>query len=405
MRIAQLAPLFLRVPPTAYGGTERVVAELADELVRRGHEVTLFAAGGSRTTGRLKAVCPRPIWDMDLSDSFSYRMLQVAELAATADSYDVIHSHVDYLTWPLAMFLPTPVVTTLHGRLDLPELRPLFARCRGVPLVSISHAQRAPVNDLDLNWVRTVHHGLDLRSIYGLGAGDGDYLVFLGRISPEKDPVTAIRVAIKAGIPIKMAARVDPSDRDYFERAVKPMFEHPLVEWLGEQDDRAKNMLLGGARALLLPLTWDEPFGLVFIEALACGTPVITRDRGSASEIIGHGRHGFLVDSEEEMVEACHQAGGLNRLDCRRWALDQFSVSRMADDYERVYRRVGDRRGDHDAAVAELFLPDAIESGLRPARRGRAAGRVVPADVPGLPSTTSRLGLRDPLKPPFGPTG
>jgi glycosyltransferase involved in cell wall biosynthesis len=340
LRIAEVAPLFTAVPPPRYGGTERVVHALTEELVRRGHRVTLFAAGGSRTAAELHECCPRPLWEMPRDDPLAYRALQVEELVRRSGEFDVVHSHVEYLPWLAGERLRAPIVTTLHGRLDLSGLRAIFEAARGWPLVSISDAQRRPVEDLSLNWVATVHHGLDLASTYSLGSGDGGYLVFLGRIAPDKDPVTAIRVAIRSGLPLKIAARVDPSDAEFFQRFVKPWLDHPLVEWIGQQDDRSKDELLGGARALLLPVDWDEPFGLTFIEALATGTPVISRPRGSLPEIVRHGEHGFLVHAEDEMVRACRMAGELDRAACRRWALERFSVKRMADGYERVFREV-----------------------------------------------------------------
>lgn len=340
MRIAQVAPLFVAVPPRSYGGTERIVHALTEELVRRGHEVTLFAAGGSHTSARLHATAPRPLWSLRPMDPLAYRLIQVEELVRRSHRFDVIHSHIDYLPWLAGERIQAPVVTTLHGRLDQPEVRQLLALFRGWPLVSISQAQRRPVADLDLNWCGTVHHGLDLGRTYTLGPGDGGYLVFLGRIAPEKDPVTAIRVAIKAGMPLKIAARVDQVDRPYFESQVRPLLDHPLVEWVGEHDDGSKNELLGRAAALLLPVDWDEPFGLTFIEALATGTPVISRPRGSLPELVRHGRHGFLVWDEDDMVEACREVSQIDRAECRRWALERFSVERMTDEYELIYERL-----------------------------------------------------------------
>jgi glycosyltransferase involved in cell wall biosynthesis len=236
--------------------------------------------------------------------------------------------------------MAAPIVTTLHGRLDLPELRALLRMFRRQPLVSISAGQRRPVLDLPLNWVGTVHHGFPLGQTYALGPGDGGYLVFLGRVSPEKGPAAAIRVAIRAGLPLKLAARIDPSDQRYFDQEIKPYLGHPLIQWVGEQDDRAKNELLGRALALLAPIEWDEPFGIVIIEALAAGTPVISRARGSLPELVRHGEHGFLVDSEDDMVDAIRRAASLDRRRCREWAVTRFSVERMVDGYEHVYQAV-----------------------------------------------------------------
>jgi glycosyltransferase involved in cell wall biosynthesis len=344
MRIAQVAPLFVRIPPGHYGGTERVVHALGEELGRRGrHELVLFGPGTSQWPGELVAICPKPLWEMQATDPLAYRVLQVEEVVRRSGEFDVIHSHVDYLPWLAGDRLRAPMVNTLHGRLDLPELRPLFAMHPEQPLVSISDAQRAPLADLGLNWVATVHHGFRLGDVYQPGRGDGGYLVFLGRISPEKGPATAIRVAIRAGMPIKIAARVDPINIEYYQREVEPLLQHPLVEWVGEQDDRGKAALLGGAVALLAPIDWDEPFGIVLIEALAAGTPVISRPRGSLPEIVRHGEHGFLVWTEDEMVEACRRVSEIDRQRCRRWVLERFTVERMADGYESVFELVARR--------------------------------------------------------------
>lgn len=340
MRIAQVAPLHVRVPPQRYGGTERVVHALTEGLVRCGHQITLFAAGGSHTTAELHATTPRPLWQMELGDPLAYRVLQVEELIRRSGEFDLIHSHVDYLPWLAGERLRAPLLTTLHGRLDLPELRPLLATYRNQRLVSISDAQRRPVNDLRLNWVATVHHGLDLATTFQLGIGDGGYLVFLGRISAEKDPVTAIRVAIGASMPLHIVARVDRGDQPFFESQVRPLLDHPLIHWHGELDDAAKGELLGRAAAMLVPIDWDEPFGLAFIEALACGTPVVSRPRGALPELLRHGEHGFLVWTEAELVEACRRAPALDRAACRTWALERFSAERMVADYERVYEAV-----------------------------------------------------------------
>ena len=271
LRIAMIAPLSLPVPPPLYGGTERVVHTLTEELVRRGHDVTLFASGGSRTSARLRQGSPRPLWELPPGDRSALSLLQVEDVVRCSGDFDVLHSHVEALPWLAGERIRAPLITTLHGRLDLPIIRPLFAAYRDRALVSISHAQRAPLRDLDLNWLATIYHGIDLEG-FPLGRGDGGYVAFLGRISPEKDPAAAIRVAIRSGVPLRMAARVDPEDQPYFSREVGPYLDHPLVTWLGELDDRGKADLLASARALLMPIDWPEPFGLVVIEALACGT-------------------------------------------------------------------------------------------------------------------------------------
>ena len=346
MRIAQVAPLFVRIPPVRYGGTERVVHALTEELTSRGHDVTLFGAGGTKTSAALHATSPAPLWEMDVADPMAYRVLQVEDVVQRSGEFDVIHSHLDYLPWIAGSRLEAPLVTTMHGRLDLPELRPLFATMRDWPLVSISDAQRAPVSELGLNWIATAYNGLDLAGTYSLGAGRGDYLAFVGRIAPEKDPVTAIRVAIAAGLRLKIAARVDAVDAGYFATEVRPLLGHPLVEWVGEVDDELKNQLLGDARALLMPVDWDEPFGLIFIEAMACGTPVISTPRGSLPEIVCDGRNGFLRFSFEALVKACDDVAMLDRAACRADVIKRFSTARMADAYERAYAAVleGGRR-------------------------------------------------------------
>jgi glycosyltransferase involved in cell wall biosynthesis len=344
MRIAQVAPLSVRIPPDRYGGTEGVVHALGEELSDRGHDVVLFGPGTSQWPGELVSVCPRPLWEMpDLREPLAYQALQVEEVVRRSGEFDVIHSHIDYLPWLAAGRLRAPMVNTLHGGLDLPELRPLFAAHPEQLLVSISDAQRLPVKNLRLNWIATVYHGFKLHELYELGRGDGGYLAFLGRISPEKGPATAIKVAIEAGMPIKVAARVDPVDEEYFRDQVEPLLSHPLVEWVGQKDDPGKAELLAGARALLAPIEWDEPFGIVTIEALAAGTPVISRPRGALPELIREGEHGFLVWSEDEMVEACRRVDQLDRRGCRDWVLEQFTVERMASAYEEVFELVARR--------------------------------------------------------------
>ncbi|HYM96981.1 MAG TPA: glycosyltransferase family 4 protein [Candidatus Sulfotelmatobacter sp.] len=339
MRIAQVAPLVLRIPPVRYGGTERVIFALTEELVRRGHVVTLFAAGTSQTSARLVPCSPRPLWQLGVSESRQYQQAQLQRVINRYGEFDIIHSHADHFLWLAGDSIQSSRVATLHGSLGAPETRAILKAHPDQPLVSISDSQRRPTTGLPLNWVATVYNGLDLATTYRLGRGAGGYLLFLGRISPEKDPVTAIRVAIRSGLRLKIAARVDPADEMFFEQ-VRILFDHPLIEWLGEQDDDQKARLLADAAGLLLPIDWDEPFGLAFIEALASGTPVISRPRGSVPELLHHGEHGFLVETEDEMVEACRNLQAIDRRACREWALSRFSAERMARDYERVYRRV-----------------------------------------------------------------
>ena len=345
MRIAQVAPLYESVPPRLYGGTERVVSWLADELVQRGHEVTLFASGDSRTHARLVSAWPRAVrLDPAQPDPFALHTLELAQAFSRADDFDVVHCHVDYLAFPYGRLVSTPVVHTLHGRLDLRPLIHVLTELREVPLVSISNSQREPLTGLDLNWVATVHHGLPMRDVPAVTtASDGRYLVFLGRMSAEKRPDLAIAVAKRAGLPLIMAAKVDRPDREYFEREIRPQLGHPLIEYIGEVSDAEKWRLLGDALALLFPIDWPEPFGLAMIEALACGTPVVARPCGAVPEIVRDGEVGFLADTVDELVAAVKRVDVIDRARCRRWAEAQFSVGVMADHYESVYRRLKSR--------------------------------------------------------------
>jgi len=344
MRIAQVAPLYERVPPRLYGGTERVVAYLTDELVRRGHDVTLFASGDSGTRARLVAAVPEALRLSPAgADPLPPHVVQLSQVFERAGEFDVIHCHVDTLALPFSRLVATPVVHTLHGRLDLPSLPPLFAHFRDVPLVSISDAQRRPLAHLGLAWAATVHHGLPLAQ-YPFSPQGGDYLAFLGRVSPEKGLDVAIALAREVGIPLRIAAKVDSLDRPYFEREIVPLLRGPLVEFLGEIGDGEKPAFLGGARALLFPVDWPEPFGLVMIEALACGTPVIARPRGSVPEVIEDGVTGFVADTLDDLVDAAKRIDTIDRAGCRRRFEERFSVARMADGYEAVYRRLAAAR-------------------------------------------------------------
>jgi len=335
MRIAQVAPVAEAVPPERYGGTERVVSWLTEELVRRGHDVTLFAAGSSRTSATLVPVVPCALRLGDQRyDTVSWRPFVETLVQERAAEFDIIHSHID--EFAVAMRnrgVITPVVTTLHGRLDREDVQQLLATCR-MPAVSISHAQRDPVPSAW--WAANVYHGLPLDR-YRPGPGDGEYVVFLGRISPEKRPHVAIDVARRAGLRLVIAAKVDPADRRYFETVVRPRLSDPLVDFVGEVDEQAKGRLLRHARALLFPILWPEPFGLAMTEALAYGTPVITRRCGSTPEVVAHGRVGYVCDDDESLFDALTQVGRLDRGDCRRWVEAHFSVERMTTDYEQVY--------------------------------------------------------------------
>jgi glycosyltransferase involved in cell wall biosynthesis len=335
MRIAQIAPLYESVPPHLYGGTERIVSYVTEGLVREGHQVTLFATGDSRTGARLVPGAPHSLRLAAAFDPLAYHVAQLRHVIDRAPEFDVIHNHMDYLGFPLAVVSRTPVITTLHGRLDLPDLPALFATYADVDLVSISDAQRAPLPAA--RWRATVHHGLPV-DLYRPGDGGGGYLAFLGRISPEKRLDSAIRVARRVGVPLRIAAKVDNADASYFEAEIKPLLREPEVEFIGELGESEKQRFLGDARALLFPIDWPEPFGLVMIEALACGTPVIARRRGSVPEVITDGVTGFVCDDEDAMAEAVSRVATIDRGTCRRTFETRFTVARMTRDYLRLYQ-------------------------------------------------------------------
>ena len=338
MKIAQVAPLWESVPPKLYGGTERIVSYITEELVRMGHDVTLFASGDSETAARLEAVCPQAL---RLNTGIFNRdapmiMLQERSLGATGD-FDVIHSHLDFLGFPLARRNPLPVVTTLHGRLDLPELQPVFREYADMPLVSISDAQRQPLPWA--NWHATIYHGLP-RNLYSFHPQPQQYLAFLGRISPEKRPDHAIEVAKRTGIPLRMAAKVDPADLQYYLTEIEPLLDHPLIEFIGEISDEEKDNFLGNALALVCPYDWPEPFGLVLIEALACGTPVLAYRRGAIPEIIDNGVTGFVSENLSEMAEAVGRLSEIDRRRCRDAFEERFTADRMARNHVALYKRI-----------------------------------------------------------------
>jgi glycosyltransferase involved in cell wall biosynthesis len=337
MKIAQLSPLWESVPPQLYGGTERIVSYVTEELVRQGHEVTLFASGDSKTAAQLKACCPRALRLHEtnmINRDAPMILMQEQALGSASGEYDIIHSHLDFLSFPMSRHAHAPVVTTLHGRLDLPELQPIFDEYTDMPVVSISNAQRKPLPQA--NWAGTVHHGIP-KDLYSLHHRPGSYLAFLGRISPEKCPDHAIEVAKRVGIPLRIAAKVDPADHAYFKQKIERLLDHPLIEYVGEINDAEKNDFLGEAAALLCPYDWPEPFGLVLIEAMACGTPVLAYRQGSIPEIIDHGVTGYICDSIGEMAEAVAGLSLIDRARCREIFEQRFTVERMVKDYLRLY--------------------------------------------------------------------
>jgi glycosyltransferase involved in cell wall biosynthesis len=335
MRIAQVAPLIESVPPGTYGGTERIVSYLTEALVGLGQDVTLFAAGGSQTSARLRACAERSLrTDPTCQLPLAHHLLMMRRVLDEAAAFDVIHFHTDLVHFPIFSGHPTPSLTTLHGRLDLPELDPFFSEFRDIPLVSISASQRAFLPAA--NWLGTVHHGLP-DTLLGEGAGEGGYLAFLGRISPEKAPVQAIRIAQRCGIRLKIAAKVDRVDEDYFDEVVRPLLDEPLVEFIGEIDEAAKAPFLANACALLFPIAWPEPFGLVMIEAMACGTPVVAFPAGSVHEIVEDGLTGFIVRDIDQAVAALGRIDSLDRHAIRARFEQRFSARRMARDYLALY--------------------------------------------------------------------
>lgn len=338
MRIAQVAPLAESVPPTLYGGTERIVSYLTEELVRQGHEVTLYASGDSQTSARLVACVPRALrLDEEVIDPIAHGIVELERVFADAADHDVIHWHVDYLHFPVSRRLTVPGLTTLHGRLDIPDLQPIYAEFTEMPVVSISNDQRAPLPNA--NWIGTVHHGLPLDE-FAPSRDVGDYLAFLGRMSPEKRADRAVEVAHRTKMPIKLAAKVDPADQEYFEREIEPLLEHDRVEYVGEIGGHEKMELLNHARALLFPIDWAEPFGLVMIEAMACGTPVIAYRSGSVPEVIEDGVSGFIVDDIDGAVEAVGRLDELDRDTVRAAFERRFTVDRMARDYVALYEKL-----------------------------------------------------------------
>jgi len=338
MKIAQVAPLYESVPPKFYGGTERVVSYITEELVALGHDITLYASGDSQTSAHLRSVCERAL-RLDggkLLSPLAHHLNLIETIAQEADEFDVVHFHLDYLPFSQIRRLEIPAVTTLHGRLDIPDLYPLFREFDDMRLISISDAQRAPMPWA--SWLMTVHHGIP-EDLYQPRFSSGDYLAFLGRISPEKRVDRAIEIARQAGMPLRVAAKIDDADRTYFEAEISDLLADSDVEFVGEIGEHDKTDFLGNAAALLFPIDWPEPFGLVMIESMACGTPVVAFRGGSVSEIIDEGVTGFIVESVEEAIAAVKRIPSIDRQACRQRFLERFTARRMCEAYLAAYER------------------------------------------------------------------
>lgn len=347
MRIAQVAPLAESVPPKLYGGTERVVSWLTEELVERGHDVTLFASGDSRTSARLVALCSRALRLSGINNHMPMHLVALQHVRRLADEFDVIHFHLDLLQYPVFEQLGSKTVTTLHGRLDIDEYHPVYRAFPNMPLVSISEDQRKPMPP-SVHWLANIPHGLPANEL-PFSQNDGGYLAFVGRISPEKRPDRAIEIATKAGLPLKIAAKVDSVDQVYFDTIIRPLLQNPLVEFVGEIGDADKPAFFGKAKALLFPIDWPEPFGLVMIEAMSAGTPIVAWNTGSVPEVIRDGTSGYVVNSIDAAVAAVAAIERLDRRGVRAEFEKRFTVGTMAQKYEDAYatllkaKRVNDR--------------------------------------------------------------
>ena len=338
MKIAQVAPLWESVPPVLYGGTERVVSFITEELVRQGHDVTLFASGDSTTKARLVPMCPEALRTFKVIINYDAPLITMLEKAfSPAGEFDIIHSHLEFLPFPLAKRIRTPVLTTMHARLDLPELIPVFRKFVELPVVAISAAQRESIPWA--NWQATIHHGLP-KNLYAPHADQGKYLVFLGRVAPEKGLDQAIEIAKRVDMPLRIGAKIDPTNAEYYRAVIEPLLDHPLIEFVGEVTDLEKDDFIGDAYAMLAPYDWPEPFGLVFIESLACSTPVIAYRRGSIPEIIDHGGTGFVCETMEEMIQSVRHVSLIDRAMCRQAFEARFSTERMVQDYLKVYEQM-----------------------------------------------------------------
>ena len=340
MRIAQVAPLHQSVPPTSYGGTERIVSYLTEDLVRQGHDITLFASGDSRTQAKLIAPCDQALRNMNSQDPVPHHMVEMKMVQDMAHEFDIIHYHIDYLHYPFSRFSQTPHVSTMHWRMDHPDLQGLYKVFDNIPVISISDAQRRPQPHID--WVSTVYHGFPPDK-FRYNPGGGEYLAFMSRLAPVKRVDRAIKIAKRTGIKLKIAGNINPEDESYFNNHIAWQLDDPLVEYVGEVGDEQKAEFLGNARCLLFPIDWPEPFGMVMAEAMACGTPVIAYDKGSVPELVMSGLNGFVVNSIGEAIEAVQNLDKISRKACRDYFLDNFQVSKMAKNYIKAYELVIER--------------------------------------------------------------
>jgi glycosyltransferase involved in cell wall biosynthesis len=398
MRIGQIAPLFESVPPRFYGGTERIVSYLTEELVRQGHDVTLFASGDSKTSAKLVRCCDMALrLNPIIADPVPHHVIMLEEVRRRADEFDVLHFHIDFLHGPLVRDLP-PTVTTLHGRLDLPHIAPFYSVFSELPLVAVSADQRRYLPSAD--WIGTVHHGLPRGLLTFQQTTSADYLAFLGRISPEKRPEYAIEIAAKTGVPLKIAAKVDRADQAYWDEKISPLVKaHPNVEFLGEIAEHEKEAFLGQAVALLFPVDWPEPFGLVMIEAMACGTPVIALNRGSVSEVIRDGVSGFIADTVDEAIAAVRRVGSIDRAKVRAEFEQRFTAECMAREYLHIYETLAGAR----VRSAQQRCKTSSTPDLRSLKRGEpsvmpkaigASEIVIDGHPNGLPKTSERAGQK-----------
>jgi glycosyltransferase involved in cell wall biosynthesis len=356
MRIAQIAPLMESVPPKLYGGTERIVSYLTEELVKLGHDVTLFASGDSVTSAKLVSCVPTALrLDPKVCDIIAYYMLMLDRVRRQSHQFDILHFHMDYVHFPLFRDMSSRVLTTLHGRQDLPDNKPIYIGFDEMPLISISDSQRIPISNA--NFVATIYHGIPGTDLKPALWPQGGYLAFLGRIAPEKGPETAIQIARSAGLPLKIGAKIDRVDEQYFRERIAPLLDQPGIEFIGEINEHQKADFLGRAAGLLFPIDWPEPFGLVMIEAMACGTPVLAFNRGSVSEIVEDGKTGIVVKSRDEAVRRLPDLLTLNRRRVRHEFERRFSAQRMASDHVRLYQELA--KGEREYLLQNAFQRDA----------------------------------------------